>query len=86
MIKEILCVLFVFNQYRYKKPVNDAVRICWICDQYFYSYPDNPHLVCPDCKDAIKEYGYKRHVLYFSKIKKKTLKKFNGINNQFFSD
>ena len=86
MIKEILCVLFVFNQFRYKKPVDEAVRICWICDQYFYSYPDNPHLVCHDCKDSIKEYGYKRHVMYFSKIKKKTLKKFNGIGNQFFSD
>ena len=84
MIKEILSILFVFSQYRYKKPVDDAVRKCWICDQLFNSYTDNPHLVCQDCKYDINNYGLKRHITYFSIKNKKTLKKFNSIDNQFF--
>jgi len=86
MIKEILNILFVFNQVTYKRPEDNSVRRCWICDQYFLSYPNNPLIVCPDCKDAIEEYGYKKHVLYFSKRKKMTLKRFNGLDNQFFVD
>ena len=41
-----------------EKPEDNSVRQCRICNQYFYSYPDNPLLVCPDYKDAIKEYVY----------------------------
>jgi len=53
MIKEILSLFFVFSEYRFKKPVDDAVRKCWKCAQYFLPYPDNPHLVCPNCNDFI---------------------------------
>ena len=84
MISTMLSILFVFNPIRYRKPVDDEVRQCWICDQLFHSYLDNPLLVCIDCKDAINENGYKNHVMYLSKIKKKNLKRFNGIDNYPF--
>jgi hypothetical protein len=83
MIKTILSILFVFGQVRYKKPEDDAVRRCWICEELFLSYQDNQHLVCCDCKDAVKKYGYRSHVWYFSKLRKKSLTRFTGIDSNF---
>ena len=53
MIKELLSVLFVFNQVSYREPEEDTVRRCWICDELFLSYPNNHHLVCCDCNSSV---------------------------------